>query len=210
MSQVSSFSNAIVQPLPGEVVTTLPSQEAFYTANGYLKCDGSIVSQATYPALYAQVGLIKDGVFTWTAGTVLGTANQLIGLTYGNGVYVTAGQGGYLATSTDAITWTARTSGTTSAINSLTYGNGIFVYAGAGGVLATSTNAITWTARTSGTTSIINEVIYGNGLYVYAGAGGVLRTSTDAITWTARTSGTTQVINSIIYGSGSYNYLIVC
>jgi hypothetical protein len=36
---------------------------------GYLKCDGSIVSQSTYPALYAQVGLIKNGVYTWTVGT---------------------------------------------------------------------------------------------------------------------------------------------
>jgi len=84
-----------------------------------------------------------------------GTATIIRALTYGNGLYVYAGNSGVLATSTDAITWTARTSGTASAIYALTYGNGLYVYAGTGGVLATSTDAITWDARTSGTTSNI-------------------------------------------------------
>ena len=45
-------------------------------------------------------------------------------------MYVYAGSGGVLATSTNAITWTARTSGTTTAIVALTYAanQGIFLY----------------------------------------------------------------------------------
>ena len=92
-------------------------------------------------------------------------------------MFVYAGRSGALATSTNAITWTARTSGTIGDIFSLTYGNGLYVYAGDNGVLRTSTDGISWTARTSGTSSKINALTYGDGLYVYGGQGGVLRTS---------------------------------
>jgi hypothetical protein len=127
-------------------------------------------------------------------------------LTYANNTFVYAGDRGSLATSPDAITWTARTSGTTQNINTLTYGNGTFVYGGDGGVLRTSSNAVTWTARTSGTTQNINTLTYGNGTFVYGGDGGVLRTSSNAVTWTARTSGTTQNINVLNYGNGTFVY----
>jgi hypothetical protein len=59
-------------------------------------------------------------------------------LTYGAGIYVYAGSTGQLATSTDAITWTARTSGTSSLIAALTYGNGIYMCGGQGGLLRTA------------------------------------------------------------------------
>jgi hypothetical protein len=141
------------------------------------------------------------------AVTILLAPNAQINFsTYGNGTFVYAGEIGFLATSTDGITLTKRTSGTTSNINALTYGNEGFVYAGDGGILATSIDGINWTARTSGTTSNINALTYGNGIYVYAGDGGVLRTSTNGITWTARTSGTTSNIKSIAYLNGIFIY----
>jgi hypothetical protein len=99
-------------------------------------------------------------------------------LTYGGGVFVAAGGLGNLRTSTDAITWTARTSGTTAQINALTYGDGVFVAAGAAGNLLTSTDGITWDLRTSGTTSAINALLYADDLYVAAGDGGGIRTAT--------------------------------
>ena len=174
-----------------------------YDINNYMLANGSIISQSTYPDLYSKVGLIIDGFDNWQAFTTPTFSGVIYATTYSNGLYVYAGSVGTLATSTDAITWTARTSGTTSDIDALIYDNGLYVYAGGGGVLATSTDAITWTARTSGTTSQINTLTYGNGLYVYAGAGGVLATSTDAITWTARTSGTGTFL-FLNYGDGLY------
>jgi hypothetical protein len=171
----------------------------------YLACDGSIVSQTTYPNLFSQVGLLENGLDNWTQRNPQ-TTGAISALTYGDNLYVYAGASGVLATSTNAITWTARTSGTTSAINALTYGDNLYVYAGNGGVLATSTDAITWTARTSGTANAINALTYGNNLYVYGGAGGALATSTDAITWTVRTSGTTSFINALTYGDNLYVY----
>jgi hypothetical protein len=200
MSSLKNLTNAPSNNYPGDA--TWDSKQS---SSGWLAMDGSIASQASNPVLYANVGLIKDGLNTWTARTS-GTTSPIRSIIYGNSLYVYAGAGGVLATSTDAITWTARTSGTTSQIASLTYGNGIYVYAGVSGILATSTDAITWTARTSGTSFGISCLTYGNGLYVYGGQGAVLATSTDAITWTARQSNSTGLINTIIYGNSLYVY----
>jgi hypothetical protein len=177
---------------------------ATYPGSEWLRCDGSIVLQATYSTLFSRLGRIQD-LPAWTT-RVTATGTTIRALTYSGTLYVNAGNDGVLATSTNAITWTARTSGTASVINALTYGDNLYVYAGDGGALATSTNAITWTARTSGTSSTIFTLTYGDNLYVYGGAGGVLATSTDAITWTARTSGTSSTIRALTYGDNLYVY----
>ena len=129
------------------------------------------------------------------------------GVTYGNGLYVAVGASGVLTTSTDGITWTARTAGLASEnLTAVTYGNGLYVIVGASGGLSTSPDGITWTARTSGFAgNAINGVTYGNGLYVIVGVIGKLSTSPDGITWTARTSGfSTTAIHGVTYGNGLY------
>jgi hypothetical protein len=176
------------------------------TLQNYLPCDGSIVSQSTYPDLYSKVGLASDGLSTLSYGTS-GVGVTILSLTYGNNLFVFGGNSGTLRTSTNGITWTARTSGTTSNITALTYGNGLYVYGASNGGIATSTDAITWTARTSGTTFAVVALTYGNGLYVgavhNAGQQQYL-TSTNGITWTlgARIAGNT--VRSIAYGAGVY------
>jgi hypothetical protein len=175
----------------------------------YVICDGSTVSQATYPQLYAQVGLIRNGNWTstWTTRTTPSTAGLSAVIYNGTDLFVAGGTSGALATSTDAITWTARTSGTALGINALVYnGTNLYVYAGDSGALATSTDAITWTARTSGTGSSIQALAFGGGIYLYGALGGALRTSSDGITWTVRASGTTSAIRALLYASNLYVY----
>jgi hypothetical protein len=65
-------------------------------------------------------------------------AANINALTYAENGYIYAGDSGSIRTSTDAITWTARTSGTSSSINALNYGTNTFVYAGTGGVIGTA------------------------------------------------------------------------
>jgi hypothetical protein len=102
------------------------------TLSGYIKLDGSVLSQTAYPELFNAIGLLKND-FTGTPVTS-GTTTTIRSITYNNGLYVYGGFGGVLATSTDAITWTVGTSGTTSTIYSIIYGNGLYVYGGQGGV----------------------------------------------------------------------------
>jgi hypothetical protein len=138
---------------------------------------------------------------TWTSR--LTTTAPLRTVRYLNNLYVTAGDGGYLATSTNAITWTARTSGTTSTIWGVAYGNGVYAYAGQGGVAATSTDAITWTARTSNTTSDMLDLVYGTA-FVATGSS-YNGTSTDGITWTTQgTLAGSSVGNQLRYFGGLY------
>ena len=122
-----------------------------------------------------------DGI-TWSAvvGTtgMSGVTSTIRALIYANNTYVYAGDGGVLRTSTDGLSWTARTSGTSSILRSLAYSNGVFLTAGDGGVLRSSTDAITWDAQSSGTTSAINALTYGLGTSIFGGAGGVLGTNT--------------------------------
>jgi photosystem II stability/assembly factor-like uncharacterized protein len=143
----------------------------------------------------------------WTTQTIPFSVNAL---TFGDNTYVAAGNSGTLATSTDGITWTTRTSGFgTTDIFSLTFGNGIFVAGGNASTLTTSTDGITWTSRSAfpppPNAQTIRALTFGNNTYVAGGDQGVLSTSTDGITWTTRTSGFegTQIL-SLTFGNNTY------
>jgi hypothetical protein len=175
------------------------------------------LSSATYYAIAAgnnryvivgdnsEIAYSTSTPFSWTRVTNASANHRAI--TFGNNLFVVGGTQGALHTSTDAITWTTRTSGFgTSQINALTFGNGIYVAAGAAGTLTTSTNGTTWTTRTSGfgTTNIFG-LTYSNGSFVAVGDAGQLRSSTDGITWTSRTSGFgTSAINAVTGNLGVF------
>jgi len=141
----------------------------------------------------------------WVSQTS-GTSSTINCGAYGAGLYVIAGAGGMLRSSTDAVTWTTRTSGITGAINDMIFANNQFVFVAAAGALRTSTDGITWTARTSGTGTTVNilSLTFGNGVYAYGASDGTLRSSTDGITWTARTTGTSSAINVLRFSGGLF------
>ena len=83
-------------------------------------------------------------------GTLVTTGITLARVIYGNSTFVTTGNAGTILTSTDGITWTARTSGTTKHLFGVTYGNNTFVTTGQSGTVLTSSDGISWDKRTSG------------------------------------------------------------
>lgn len=126
----------------------------------------------------------------WTAGVTIPAGVGF--LFFGGGLFIAGASGTATAyTSSDAITWTARTLPSTSAWTAAGYGGGMFVMACGGGATtaASSPDGITWTARTIPAGSYLSFT-YGKGLFVASGgsSGGVPRcaTSPDGITWTAR------------------------
>lgn len=180
--------------------------DATFPDSTWLKADGSVVSQATYTDLFDRVGLQPDGLDNFESVAPTFTTTNVFH--YGEGLYLAGGTAGQLATSTDSIAWTTRTSGVAVQINAFTSGNSLYVYGANGGVIRTSTDGITWTARTSGsaTTTNITALTFGDNLYVYANSIGAIRSSTNGITWTARTSGTTFQIQALAYGDGLFAY----
>ena len=136
-----------------------------------------------------------DGI-TWTERWIervskgaLPRQHDLMGITYGNGLFVTVGKKGRILTSPDGISWTVNdiTSGILRNPNGITYGNSTFVTVeNSGKILTSSDNGTSWVNRTSGSTNSLNEVTYGNSTFVTVGDSGKIITSSDGTTWTSR------------------------
>lgn len=102
-------------------------------------------------------------------------------VTYANSLYVAVGAS-VCATSTDGITWTARTipAGT---YTSLTYGNSLYVAVGTN-VCATSADGITWTARTISAGAWLSVAWSASLTLFVANASNKIATSSNGTTWT--------------------------
>lgn len=139
---------------------------------------------------------------SWT--TISSGVGPTVYFAYGNSAYVVGGAVGEIKSSTDLITWTARTSNTSTGITCMGFGNGLFLYGTSNGGLGTSTDGTTWTARTSGSTNDIFAVGYFNNQYFAIGYDTV-RTSPTGTTWTTRTHPFgAATIYSIAYGNNVY------
>ncbi len=165
------------------------------TRQGVIYAGGRFVSvgSATDPVTRATIVPIttsRDGI-NWTRAAALAGFNTINDVIYGQQVYAAAADAGRIFTSSDATTWTQRTSGTAQQLHAIAASPTLFVAAGAGGVITTSTDATTWATRTSGTTNILRSAVYGNGRFVVVGDAGTVLTGTDGTTWTAVTSGVT-------------------
>lgn len=137
----------------------------------------------------------------------LATLPDLNAVTYGNSSYLAAGAGGTMLLSTDAMTWTAQSSGTTNNLYALASNDGsaafLAVAAGTQGTIVKSTDGKTWTSVNSGTGNDLYGLTYGGGLFVAVGASGTLLTSTDGTTWTPVASNSASKLRSVAYGVNS-------
>ncbi len=128
----------------------------------------------------------------------------MIGVTYGNGMYVAVGTNGTVLTSSDGLNWMTRTVGTAIQLNGVAYSNGTYVAVGQSGKILTSSDGVSWIIRDSGTTNELRTVNYINGSYFAVGANGTILTSSDGVNWTSQASGTTQFIFAVNYFNGMY------
>jgi len=165
-------------------------------------------------ALVSSVAIMSQQVradgTTWTARSAT-EANFWSSVTFGNGTFVAVSTSGTnrVMTSTDGITWTAR-SVPASTWTSVTYGNGLFVAVAGFGTdrIMTSPDGVTWTPRGSSTDSW-SGITYGNSVFVAVGMGATNRvmTSTDGITWTNRsipTSSSGAQWKSVTWGNNKF------
>lgn len=133
-----------------------------------------------------------------------------LGLGYGAGTWVSVGQSGFLDTSTNATSWTSRTSGLGGQdIWAAAYGQSKWIIAGGNGLMSVSTdNGVTWTKLTSlpfGSTTI-RALIYaadGGGLWV-AAAGTTIGYSPDGVNWKTATASSMTAVYGLTFGNGVY------
>ena len=167
------------------------------TAPTWLPADGAIYSQASYAALYAEVGLLPATTNTaatttfpasqyWGAVAAQGTNAVAVGLSYTHPTY----NGNTAATSSDSgATWTARTLPSTAGWKKVAFGGtGLVLASSSATELAYSTDSgVTWSARTS-PISDPSFILYINNTWVLIpGSGTSYATSPDASVWTTRT-----------------------
>jgi hypothetical protein len=124
---------------------------------------------------------------SWT-NNLIGGANDVSGVAFGNSIYVATKRVSSgttsLYSSTDLATWTSRTNPvTTSNVNGVAFGNGTFVAVLDSGNVVTSTNGTSWTQVTiSGISGALYSIAYVNGRFIAAGTNKIV-SSTDGSTW---------------------------
>jgi len=144
---------------------------------------------------------------------------------FGGGKFVTLGDQGYGAYSTDAVTWYltplpirlvgGKLEGKSYPNYGLAYGNGTFVAFGGSYVASTpniglySTDGITWNQTKLPIDFYIGDATYGNGKFVAIGSNAqgtsnIGLYSTDGITWNQTTLPYNATWSSITYGNGKF------
>jgi hypothetical protein len=113
-----------------------------------------------------------DGI-VWTARSS-GTVQDLNGVTFADGQFVTQGNSGVILTSPNGVTWTAQSSGTGEGLATSAYGFGHWVAVGLNGTILSSTNAINWASHVSGTTALLLGVAAGPSTFVVVGDFGTI------------------------------------
>jgi hypothetical protein len=157
--------------------------------------------------------IFVDGVLKATGGipkrTTIATTSSLIptGFAYGNNIYVTTTTNSNYSTSTDGVSWTARTMPSNRNWQGLIYANNQFTTIGYNSnTIAHSTDGINWTTATVPTYSYNTKggvqtrnagwfrLAYGNNTYVAIGnsvddnVGKKVITSSDGTNWTTGSS----------------------
>lgn len=105
---------------------------------------------------------------------------------FADGLFVASGTGG-IASSTDGITWTTRSTAGDFRTSKVIKAGALWFCGINGGAFYTSPDGITWTSRSTMSGSLIGAA-YGNGVWTVLSSGGSLFSSPDGTTWTARTN----------------------
>ncbi len=102
------------------------------------------------------------------------TTSALRGIVYANNQYVAVGANGTVLTSSNATTWTVRTSGVTADLKAIAWSGRRYLAVGSGGTIITSPNGIDWTPRYSGLETSLEAVLWESNYshFIVAGASG--------------------------------------
>jgi hypothetical protein len=134
----------------------------------------SVASAEKYPA----------GLTFTSATSAVTTPHRVF---FANNLFVCTGSDG-IATSSNGITWTKRSSAGDFRFGRVIYAGGVWFASISAGSFYTSLDATTWTARTAMAGAYLVGATYGNGVYCVLTSTGALYSSADAVTWTSRTN----------------------
>lgn len=166
-----------------------------YDGTGTYVLGGSMGATSPYPGI-----LRSSDAVTWSGSYGTNGINNINVSYYLNGRWFLLGTGGFVQTSTDAITWTQESS--VGSPNAMAYGASTYVIVGGSGGVRYSTNGTTWTSASAGAQTL-NDVVFANSLFVAVGAAGTCYSSPDGITWTSQSAGS-SAFNRLLYANSLF------
>jgi hypothetical protein len=171
-----------------------------------------IHSMAVGPQLIAlgaggQVYSSPDGL-TWSAVVTLPNLTILNSVAYAAGKFVSVGDGGYIADSTNGTIWLSsqviKVGGVGVNLHGVAYDGSKFVVVGDNGLIATSPDGSSWTPQTSAITGNLRSVAVSTaGEIVIVGDSGI-ETSKDAVTWHSRDEGAAATLYDLAFLNGRF------
>jgi hypothetical protein len=182
-----------------------PEREMFCVAFG----NGSFMAMGVRSRTFQTLALASVDGANWEerGSWSLLREGSPYGIAYGNGRFVTVGEGGGIFTSTNLFAEYDSFgfgSGNTSASTGVTFGNGQFVAVGDEGMIVSSADGVNWTRSSLGSTWSLNGITHGNGQYVIVGDMGGILASRDTVNWIECTSPTTNSLFGVAFGNGQY------
>lgn len=189
---------------PNRLVTVGSTGHIAYSPQGYepLITTNLFTNGATVLSLVLTNYLNTIGLAWFDAPS--GVTNDLQGIAANESLYVATGGNGTILTSTNALTWTRRTTPSKRYLSGVESGPTNWVAVGELGTIWTSPTGTTWNAQTSGTTNWLWRVRFLNGQFLAVGQSGTLLTSPNGTTWTARNSGVTNWLYDVEVVDGTY------
>ena len=184
-----------------------------YGSNTFVAVGGFGTSDASDRSL---VLYSTDDGTSWTeASSPITNAEDTWGeVIFANNQFITVGENGAVATSSDGITWTKVTTQTAAMEeqawewNSVAYNNNNYVYVGNSGRYATAAfnTPSTVTVGTSVVDDDWHSVVYGSDKFVTVGKDGKIGYSTDGTSWTFKTIDNSNFrrFRNVTYGSAGY------
>ena len=106
--------------------------------------------------------LISTNLGNWTPVAGVPSSNFIMGLAYGNGIFVAVGSS--ILTSPDGMQWTTQLAGPPAGLWGVGFGGGCFAAAGTGHSILSSSNGVNWISRSTAVDGI-SGIAYGNGSF---------------------------------------------
>ena len=149
----SGGSNTPTPSTSSPAPAKLPSQMGVttYTTSGlgsHLWGD-LIYAQGKFVAFGDQAAATSPDGKTWTVTTTAQPWSNIVGLAYGNNIYVAVASGGVVYTSTDAKAWTKSTNGLGNGTVDLVFADGMFIAVSEQKNMFVSTDGLTWSSQGS-------------------------------------------------------------
>ena len=128
--------------------------------------------------------------------------NPLYALEFDSSLFIAAGFGGTILTSTNGVDWQQASVASVENLSAVAAGGGLYVIGGNNGTILRTTDGTNWAIGNAGVPGQFVGMVYAEDQFVALTSNGWLARSSDGITWTSELLSTIAGFTDIAYGNG--------